>query len=71
MAEQGAKWQDAEAHRMTTFEHLNEAGRRFGWEIDIFIGTGYARFAFAGLEFVEWVLVPWKVEELEEEIEGE
>ena len=34
---------------------------------DIFIGTGYARFVFSGIDFTEWLLVPWQVEELLEE----
>jgi hypothetical protein len=39
---------------------------RTGFEVELFIGTGYARFACRGIEFIEWVLQPWTVEELEE-----
>ena len=54
---------------MTFYEfllsHLDAA------EIDLFIGTGYVRLVYRGLEFNEWLLVPWQVEELEEKANEE
>jgi hypothetical protein len=41
---------------------------RTGQEIDLFVGTGYVRFVWSGIQFTEWLLVSWQVEELEEEI---
>ena len=40
---------------------------RLDADSQLFIGTGYVRFVYKGLEFHEWLLVPWQVEDIEQE----
>lgn len=47
---------------MTSFDQL--VGENFG-EAEIWIGTGYTRVVFRGLEVMAWWFEPWQITEFE------
>ena len=53
---------------MTPFERLCQLG---GESVDIFVGPGYARILYAGLEVIIWLVDPGDITEMEQDEQEE